>query len=76
MKSYAFPIVDELREYGGMTLLDYFAGQVLPTMFKRDVLARVLTSSNLSLHQANTAVAKKCYNIAEAMLNAREKYEK
>ncbi len=62
-------------DFEGMTLLDYFAGQALGTVIKRIIMARVF-SNNLAIHQADEAIAKKCYRVAKAMLKEREKYEK
>lgn len=44
--------------FGGMTLLDYFAGQVLPVIYDQ--------------HDTTEKVARAAYHMAQAMLAARK----
>lgn len=43
--------------FGGMTLLDYFAGQVLPAIYDQ--------------HDTTEKIARAAYHMAQAMLTAR-----
>jgi len=76
----AFPVPDSHYpngqvQYGanGMTLRDYFAGQVLVGMFAADSVHKEVTVSKWSGPEFATKVADACYRVADAMLKEREK---
>jgi hypothetical protein len=56
----AFPLfIDDAEVYRGMTLRDYFAAAVLPAMYDQPI--------------SYDAIAQSAYNMADAMLIARQK---
>lgn len=59
----AFPASHEFHSYGGMTLRDYFAGQALAG----------LNMDGLYGSFRPDAIAKDCYDIADAMIAESEK---
>lgn len=63
----AFPILDPNGSFWnpGMSLRDYFAGQVLTGL-----LANQYTYSD-----GRSAIAERCYEVADSMLKERMKYE-
>ena len=68
----AFPIGSTPEEWGnGMTLRDYFAGKVLPAIYA-DCMAEI---EKYGIHRQSEwldNVAKDAYQIADAMLKARQ----
>jgi len=64
----AFAAAKEYFVQHGMTLLDYFAAQAMPTMID------TLTSQGHSSANCGELVAKRAYTIANEMLKEREKY--
>jgi hypothetical protein len=75
-KISAFPVFDNDRvgtDYGcherGMTLRDYFAGQVITGIFSS---GKEIQSNGIKIQDANQ-FAELAYNVADAMLVEREK---
>jgi hypothetical protein len=68
----AFPVAfkwgDELSQYNGMTLRDYFAAKALTTMFYPAIMESIRTNVDLDCEK----VAGFAYAMADAMLKARE----
>lgn len=68
----AFPVVN--YEWGhiqkGMTLRDYFAGQVLSGAI--EMITKEAAAKRSSTEETITIIAGFCYNIADAMLKGRE----
>jgi hypothetical protein len=62
----AFPIANlwhnELKEYNGMTLRDYFAAKAM----------QGICASGPSMEWSNDRLAAEAYDLADAMLKARE----
>lgn len=58
--------------FHGMTLRDWFAGQVLPAM-ATDEQIKYLAQSHVMADEWPTALAKDAYRIADAMIAEREK---
>ena len=66
----AFPVYDDHGQYvngGGMTLRDYFAAKAMHQFLARSVLPPEFDASELFL-----MVAARAYEMADAMLKARE----
>ena len=65
----AYPLVVEYMEYNesGMTLRDYFAGQAVG-----EVIAYFADKHPIRNEPAPVAFARKAYEIADAMIAARE----
>lgn len=65
---YAFP---KATTYGssGMTMRDYFAGQVLPTIADHSTYFE-----NLEGEGYGEKVARVCYQLADAMLKQRDQF--
>jgi len=67
---YAFPHSDDLPvRYSGMTLRDYFAGQVITGLFAAGI---EIQSNGIKLHDV-IQFAKLAYNVADAMILERDK---
>ena len=63
-KKYAFPVLAEDHEDGGMHLRDFFASKVLTT---------VQTHPDCPLDEDETIrIARHCYSIADAMMIVRK----
>lgn len=73
----AFPTTKPLDGWGdpnkGMTLRDWFAGLVLEGMNANPELMQVVTAAYVKDASALDKVAAKSYEVADAMLRAREK---
>lgn len=64
----AFPSEYPYEAQRGMTLRDYFAGQALPAVIKKLNFVGLYHEEHSG---DSTAVARACYKIADAMLEAR-----
>jgi hypothetical protein len=64
----AFAAAKEYFVQHGMTLLDYFAAQAIPTLIDN------FTNNGHSTANCGELVAKRAYTIANEMLKEREKY--
>ena len=67
----------ELVEYGGIDLLDYFAGQALIPLLSKDskdgLIEEAQSRGCKSPDEIGQILAESCYNIAEDMLEERKK---
>lgn len=59
--------------HGGMSLRDYFAGQVLPVLVKRNEGDKALWGKIAERENQEQIIASKAYHYADAMLVARER---
>jgi hypothetical protein len=66
----AFPHVSTHIARTGMTLRDYFAGQVISELLMRDEVADATSDFDMEL---SDIAAKLAYNVADAMIAEREK---
>lgn len=72
----AFPVMDEAVEYGqhyGMSLRDYFAAKAMQGLLAMEANPQFGTVTEpYSAHGRDDLMAKCAYNLADAMLAARE----
>jgi len=66
----AFPHVSTHMDRTGMTLRDYFAGQVISGLLMRDEVADASSDFDMPL---SDCAARLAYNAADAMIAEREK---
>ena len=67
--------IDQNQANDGMSLRDYFAGQVLVGIMSHDVVHAVIKEDTVRFPspQLYGTVVKRCYTIADAMLVERKK---
>jgi len=64
----AYPVrSDQCPEFNGMTLRDYFAGQAIG-----EIIAFCTNDTRLENKSAQDAFARKAYEIADSMIEARK----
>ena len=76
----AFPIsetdylryTDELPNWAGMTLRDYFANSAMQAMTTSPELMEIVSVQSIHDGSAFDAIARQSYKLADAMLKARE----
>jgi len=66
----AFPLESDYGSQSGMTLRDYFAGQVISGLLMRDEVADASSDFDMPL---SDCAARLAYNAADAMIAEREK---
>ena len=59
-------------EQEGMDLRDYFAAQALAGWTSNNAIARIAETNGMDLEAAKRTLAEGCYELADAMLAARE----
>ena len=64
--------VDISPIYGGMSLRDYFAGQILPSLVHKDVALNLQEPVRERCYATPRDIAMEAYQYADALLDARE----
>lgn len=73
---FAFPNTDGKEFcFDGMTLRDYFAGQVLNGAVSNSELLKLYGGQSRLLENCDGYLVKDCYRVADAMLKERNNHE-